>query len=249
KVYQHILIVRAYQDVEMDDLALDQSGSAVGQLTPGSSAPEPAGTGSSSSTTTPRSQAPAEVIPHTSTSGTDAGHPPEPRPINKLYERILIPIDTSRRAECSLPAASMLAERSGATLVLAAVIRRPEIAYPVERSDEVHELTQKLMQISQASAAAYLGEIQGRLNIDCETRIVENDSVPLAIHDLAEEENASLVVFCAHGYTGRMTWPYGSVVQNYIDHGTRPVLVVQDMPRSQVRPTAAELAAEKYGRR
>jgi hypothetical protein len=58
-----------------------------------------------------------------------------------------------------------------------------------------------------------------------------------------------LVVLCADGYTGQFAWPYGSIARNYIEHGTKPVLVIQDVPRSQVQPTAAEIAAEKSGGR
>jgi nucleotide-binding universal stress UspA family protein len=259
KVYQHILIVRAYQGVEPEEPALGQELKAeegefaqaalAGSSAAAQEASSPMNTGASGAGNSLAALTSAGIIPNTAL-GEDlqdaAGMAQAP---TGLYQRILLPIDTSRRAECALPAASTLAERSGAALILAAVIRRPEVAYPVERTDEVNELTNRLLQVSRESTEAYLGEIQGRLHAKTETRIVENDSVPYAIHDLADQENASLVVFCAHGYTGRMTWPYGSVVQNYIDHGTRPVLVVQDMPRSQVRPTAAERAAEKYGRR
>jgi hypothetical protein len=34
-----------------------------------------------------------------------------------------------------------------------------------------------------------------------------------------------------------------------MEHGTKPVLVIQDVPRSKVQPTAAEIAAEKSGGR
>lgn len=242
KVYQHVLIVRAYQGLETEEPALEENGTAARQLAAEAGREE-------SFTAASTSSSASAVIPNTSVSETPEGGQIEVRSAGEFYQRILMPIDTSRRAECSLPVASTLAEGSGASLILAAVIRRPELAYPVERTDEVNELTDKLMQISRETASAYLDEIQGRLKAPSEVRIIESDSVPLAIHDLADQENASLVVFCAHGFTGRMSWPYGSVVQNYIDHGTRPVLIVQDMPRSQVRPTAAELAAEKYGRR
>jgi nucleotide-binding universal stress UspA family protein len=247
KVYQHVLIVRAYQGIETEEPALEESATGARQFATEAGREEALSASSAMGGSSAASA--SAVIPNTSVSELLEANQTSARPAGEFYQRILMPIDTSRRAECSLPVASTLAEGSGASLILAAVVRRPELAYPVERTDEVNQLTEKLLQISRETATAYLDEIQGRLKAPSEVRIIENDSVPLAIHDLAEQENASLVVFCAHGYTGRMSWPYGSVVQNYIDHGTRPVLVVQDMPRSQVRPTAAELAAEKYGRR
>jgi nucleotide-binding universal stress UspA family protein len=78
---------------------------------------------------------------------------------------------------------------------------------------------------------------------------VENTSVPSAIQEIAEQEDIDLVILCAHGYSGQVSWPYGTVTWNYIEHGTKPLLIIQDVPRSQVRPTAAEVAAEKSGRR
>ena len=85
--------------------------------------------------------------------------------------------------------------------------------------------------------------------VTCETCVMENTSVASAIQELADQEDIDIVVLCAHGYSGQVTWPYGTVTRNYIEHGTKPVLVIQDVPRSQVRPTAAEVAAEKSGRR
>jgi nucleotide-binding universal stress UspA family protein len=80
--------------------------------------------------------------------------------------------------------------------------------------------------------------------------VIKNNSISSAIQELAnQEEDIDLVVLCAHGYTGKSTWPYGSVARNYIEHGTKPVLVIQDIPRSRVRATTAELAAQKTGGR
>jgi nucleotide-binding universal stress UspA family protein len=87
-----------------------------------------------------------------------------------------------------------------------------------------------------------------RLPVECETCVVESDGVPSAIQELATRDDIDLVVLSAHGYTGQLT-PYGTVTRNYMEHGTKPVLVIQDVPLSQVQPTAAEIAAEECGRR
>ena len=106
------------------------------------------------------------------------------------------------------------------------------------------------MTVSRHAMNNYLNEMRERLAVNCDTCLVENHSVSSAIHDLAnQEEDIDLVILCAHGYTGQSTWPYGSVALNYMEHGTKPVLVIQDVSRSQVRPTAAQVAAEKSGRR
>lgn len=177
------------------------------------------------------------------------------------YRRILLPIDGSRRAECPLSAGIELArgERSAinppdstggkSKLILAAVIQPPELPIPEPFPVEINQLSEQLLQISRQAVCKYLNEMKERLPVDCDTCVVQNPSVPSAIHEMAEPEDVDMVILCAHGYSGQVTWPYGTVTRNYIEHGTKPVLVVQDVLRSQVRPTAAEIAAEESGRR
>jgi nucleotide-binding universal stress UspA family protein len=177
------------------------------------------------------------------------------------YKRILLPIDSSRRAECSLSAGIELArgvmpsdKTSGTSsvksiLVLAAVIRPPELPIPEPFPIEIIKLTNQLIDVSRLAVYKYLDEMKLRLPVDSETRIVESISAASAIQKLADQEEIDIVVLCAHGYTGQVSWPYGTITRNYIEHGTKPVLVIQDIPLSQVRPTAAEIAAGQSGRR
>jgi nucleotide-binding universal stress UspA family protein len=182
--------------------------------------------------------------------------------ISKInYRRILVPIDTSRRAECSLSAGIELArggtypdstpEAAGdkSTLFLAAVIRPPELPIPEPLPIEISQLSEKFLQLSHQAVDRYLYEMKERLPVDCDTCVVDSTSVATAIQELVVQEDIDIVILCAHGYSGQVTWPYGTVTRNYIEHGTKPVLVIQDVPRSQVRPSAAEVAAEKSGRR
>jgi nucleotide-binding universal stress UspA family protein len=262
KVYLPVLIIRAYQVSEQNAAGETAYANAdVQQPAPGNAHNAAAIVNGPSSGSTevgsPRSFSTAS-IPMAGGSEmqvTDAGI---------RYHRILIPIDSSRRAECSLPTGIGLIEgeeklhQSGrkkgqseenATLVLTSVIKPPELPIPAPYPEELQQLSDRFMQISREAVREYISEIQARIPVKTEINIVENESVPSAIHDLVDKENIDLVVFCAHGKTGRNNWPYGSVSRNYIEHGTQPVLVIQDVPRSQVRPTSAEIAAKKYGRR
>lgn len=199
---------------------------------------------------------------------------PETEDARIRYRRILLPIDSSRRAECSLSAGIALARgemsielaseannlslhpTAPATLslrtklILAAVIKPPELPIPEPYPVEIEQLSEQLMHVSRQAVNNYLKEMKERLSVECETCVVEHNSVSSAIQELAVQKEAiDLVVLCAHGYTGQSTWPYGTVARNYMEHGTKPVLVIQDVPRSHVRPTAAEIAAEKSGGR
>ncbi len=190
------------------------------------------------------------------------------------YHRILLPIDSSRRAEFSLSAAIALArgdmsmgsvstaddqtlDRNAPELpspqtkiILAAVIGPPELPIPEPYPIEIELLSKQLLHLSRLAVNDYLNEMKERLTVESEALIIENISASSAIQELAsQEEDIDLVILCAHGYTGRATSPYGRVAQNYIEHGTKSVLVIQDLLRHQVQPTAAEIAAEQSGGR
>ena len=146
-------------------------------------------------------------------------------------------------------------QRSGITslqtkLILTTVIKPPEFPIPEPLPIEVQQLADQLMHVSRQAVRNYLDQMKEHLSVECETCVVENNDVSSAIHDLTnQEKDIDLVVLCAHGYTGQSTFPYGSVARNYMEHGTKPVLVIQDVPRSMVPPTAAEIAAKKSGGR
>jgi nucleotide-binding universal stress UspA family protein len=189
------------------------------------------------------------------------------------YRRILLPIDSSRRAEYSLSAGIALARGETAMgyapeadnpppahsasdtsslntkLVLAAVIKPPELPIPEPYPVEIAQLSEQLVQVSRGTVRDYLNEMTKRLPVECETCVVESNSVASAIQGLADQEDIDLVVLTAHGYGGQSTRPYGNVTRDYMEHGIKPVLVIQDIPRSQVQPTAAEIAAEESGKR
>jgi len=177
-----------------------------------------------------------------------------------LYPRILMPIDSSRRAEFALPAGIALTQWGAAQpisdfltkkyqLVLVDILKQPEVHLSKPYPREVTKLTEQLMQVNRRFVNKYINELKERLPIECEVHILENDGVAAGIWELADKNNIDLVVLSAHGYTGRFIGPYGTVTRDYIEHGSKPVLVLQDMPHSQVQPAAAQNVAEKLGRR
>jgi nucleotide-binding universal stress UspA family protein len=165
------------------------------------------------------------------------------------YKKILVPFDLSKRAECSLPVAITIAQADEGELVLAHVLRRPEVMASTPDSAELNRLADAFVALSQTAYAAYLDEMCARIPVPSRARLTQNDSIPRALHELVDQEVADLVIFCAHGQGGQAEWPYGSVSRNYIEQGTQPVLVLQDIPYSLVRPSKTELAAARYGSR
>jgi nucleotide-binding universal stress UspA family protein len=177
------------------------------------------------------------------------------------YNRIMLPIDGSRRAEWAMSIGAELAKSEISTndlpinpnekpkILLLTVIRRPEFPIPEPFPVEISQLSEQLVNICYDAVNKYLAELKDRLPVVCETRIIESSSIVSAIHDQAEQQNIDLVVFCAHGYSGQFNYPYGSVTRNYLEFGSKSVLIIQDTPLSQVKPSLAQIAAEKSGRR
>lgn len=146
------------------------------------------------------------------------------------YQKVLVPLDGSQRAEVILPVLNALAQDHHPKFLLTHVVCRPEMPRHAPLSLEETELVDRIVEINRAGAERYLEGFAARFSGDVETRLIVNDNVPAALHQLIEQEGVDLVVLSAHGYSGRPQWPYGSVAGNLITYSPKPVLVVQDLP-------------------
>lgn len=106
------------------------------------------------------------------------------------------------------------------------------------------------MQLTRDSVRAYLERIKLQFSVSSEIRIIEHRSVSEALQGLVIEENIDLIIMSAHGHTGRYHYPYGSVAREMLEFGSRPLLIIQDVPRHLVQPSDSEIASKKIeGRR
>jgi nucleotide-binding universal stress UspA family protein len=164
------------------------------------------------------------------------------------YQRVLVPLDGSPRAESVLPAVTSLARFHGASVVAAHVVTRPEMLTREPLPAEDAGLVEQLVQRNWREAGTYLDQLKSRLPMELDTRLVHADNLALGLHDLVEHEHVDLVVMSAHGYSGTARFPYGSVVASFIAYGSTPLLIVQDLSPAELQPTQAEvLASESKG--
>lgn len=161
------------------------------------------------------------------------------------YRTLLAPLDGSQRAECVLPLASAIAEGHDATLLVVHVVRRPEVPRQNLLSAEKRDLVGKLVELNREEAANYLDGLGARLNCTIETRLLDAESPPAALHELARQESVDMTVLSAHGYSGQADWPYGSITLNFIAYGTTPLLILQDLSPQEARPSLAEEVARE----
>ena len=171
---------------------------------------------------------------------------PTPTEMTSLrYRRILVPIDGSQRAECVLPMARTLAHFHEAQVLLAHVVRRPEMPRRTPPSREDVELADQLVARNQAEATQYLNDLRSQLSGEVQARVLVSNHIAATLHELVEQEMIDLVVLSAHGHSGLTQWPYGSVVISFIAFGTTPVLIVQDLSQNEIQPSLAEIAAKE----
>ena len=144
-----------------------------------------------------------------------------------MYDRILIPLDGSERAERILPHAIEMAQRFGATLMLLQVVDPFAVATWSEEFTP-HTLGEKTNYLIDA-ADSYLVGLQSELcKKGVEARAyVETGSVVRTILDVAAREEANLIAMTSHGRTGLAQVFYGSVAAGLLHQADRPLLLVR----------------------
>lgn len=156
-------------------------------------------------------------------------------PLQVHLRRMLLPLDCSQRAECILPAATALARRHDAELVLAHVVEEPEMPRRMGPSQEDIDLAQRLVDRNRRAAQRYLRDVQSRLagvSERVETRLFVAPRRAQTLHDLAQRENIDLVILSAHGSTGDVHHRYGALAAEFLQAGYGPVIILQDLGAS-----------------
>jgi len=165
--------------------------------------------------------------------------------VDLRYDRILVPIDGSRRAELALPYAATLAEAHDSTLLLTSVVGQPKTPGRLPLTESERSVLDRLMESTREDAADYLRHLTQHFSGNVETRVLLDEDVAYALHTYAEQTEADLVVLSAHGHTGASRWPFGSVALNFIAFGTTPLLIVQDVAPPDTATTVSVRAAER----
>lgn len=162
------------------------------------------------------------------------------------YQRILAPLDGSQRAECALPVAAAVARSHNADLLLAHVLRSVEMPRKLPISPKEQRLAQKLKALNREHMMRHMEQLQSLAPGRTEVRLLEDEDVAAALHELTLTEQIDLVVLSAHGYGGGRCWLYGSVAINLIIYGATPLLLIQDLVEADRTPTPAIAAQSQH---
>ncbi len=144
-----------------------------------------------------------------------------------MYNKILVPLDGSERAEQILPHVISAVRTTHAEVLLLQVVSPPVITdgYKSIMVKESIEAGEKL----NAETLEYLTGIENRLQAKdisvskrCETGLVVE-----SIIKVAQEENADLIAMASHGRTGLSRVFYGSVAAGVLHKIDRPLLLIR----------------------
>ena len=168
-----------------------------------------------------------------------------------VYQRIMVPLDGSQRAENVIPIVTQLAQFHKSQIHLVQVVQTPEMARQLPPAREDIDLSNRVVVRNREEAGRYLEQVKSRSyleGITVHTHLITSDNAAVALHQLEEQEHINMVALSAHGYSGNHQWPYGSMVNNFIMYGKVPLLIVQDLPAKQELPPPDVQASERAER-
>jgi nucleotide-binding universal stress UspA family protein len=157
---------------------------------------------------------------------------------NPRYQRILVPLDGSVRAESVLPIAQRIATGEDAELLLLHVVPTPELIRAGPLEAEGAALERSVIERNHRVASDYLDRVRNRLrqsSARVSARVLRDRSVRARLDRFIREEAIDIVVMAAHGDSGRTDSACGSVTEHALTHATAPVLVIREDARRQMR--------------
>lgn len=144
-----------------------------------------------------------------------------------MFQRILVPLDGSQRAEQALPVAARIAHVSHGTMVLLRVVvplktfaPYPEALWALQMAAET-DFEQARNYVQQIASSSRL------MRIPVETAVIEGPVAP-TILSLVGDQKIDVIVLCSHGYTGMKHWVLGSVAEKISRHSPVPVLLLRE---------------------
>jgi nucleotide-binding universal stress UspA family protein len=143
-----------------------------------------------------------------------------------MYEKILVPLDGSKRAEMIRPHVRELASRFQAAVILLMVI---EHTYTKGIGETLISISEKVIDTTLKDSQSYLDGVASRFRtkgIDCKT-IVTHGPVVEKIIEVANTEDVDLIAMTSHGYGGLTRIFYGSVAAGILNRIDRPLFLIR----------------------
>ncbi|TCM69948.1 nucleotide-binding universal stress UspA family protein [Acinetobacter calcoaceticus] len=143
------------------------------------------------------------------------------------YQHILVPVDGSETALAVVNHAAALAKTFNSKVTVVQVMTLdPYIASEYFAAGQSNQLIERARSFIQDNIDKAKQQFEAE-GVEVETRLLEGESIHLAIAEAVETLKADLVVISSHGRSGIKKLILGSVAQNLITELKVPVLVVK----------------------
>jgi nucleotide-binding universal stress UspA family protein len=162
-----------------------------------------------------------------------------PAPSAVCPKRILVPLDGSLRTESVLPIAARIARAHGAELILVHVVEEPQPTALLNAAEDM-ALAQELATRLESHARRYLDHLRDQLareGASVRALVIRHLDGRQVLLELAQKEQADLVVLSAHGATCNAARPFGNVTAHLLAHSAASLLVLQDLPEPELQRT------------
>jgi nucleotide-binding universal stress UspA family protein len=144
-----------------------------------------------------------------------------------MYNKILVPLDGSKRAEAILPHAEEMANRYEAEIIFL----RVEELYVMLEWDEVVDLAncREKFDARKKTSEGYLDQLKAEFRdkgIRAGARLVHGPVVK-SILTAAEDMDVDIILMASHGLGGLHRTFYGSVTAGVLQKIDRPLLIIR----------------------
>ncbi len=156
-----------------------------------------------------------------------------------MYEKILVPLDGSKLAECVIPHIQAMAA-NGVTkeIYLVQVIepyQKPPFTDYIFEEGKVkkvieEEQIKKIEAAYKTAAEEYLKKIARELNyenVKINYQVMVHSSVAESLAEFVDKNQIDLIVIATHGRSGVSRWVWGSVADRILRSSCVPVLMVR----------------------
>ncbi len=171
--------------------------------------------------------------------------PQEAKPEGYAFLRtVIVPLDGSELAETALPAATELAQRLDAEVVLFRAYHVPYTAV-VPIDGYYPPIDYELIDSFRDEAVSYLEEKAAALKqmgVGKVRSVAKEGFAADQIISLARETPDNLTAMCSHGRSGIKRWVLGSVTETVVRHSGDPVLVIR--PQNERQPAERPVPPE-----
>jgi nucleotide-binding universal stress UspA family protein len=145
-----------------------------------------------------------------------------------MYKKILVPLDGSELAACTLAHVKAIAAGCNVPEVILLRVHEPLPLDGMMYAQLGDGWQDNFLKNRHDGAQQYLNNIATELEksgINVSSKVMDG-AVADTILDFAKKNNVDLIIISTHGRSGVVRWAIGSVADRVVRHATVPVLVV-----------------------